>query len=91
MSQRNVEVLIGRLATDEALRDRFASDRWEVLREAAQEGLVLNPCEQHALAGLDPRALRRFAEAVGQKLQKSDLRARAREEPGGDGARRDPR
>lgn len=78
MSQRNVENLIGRLATDEALRERFAADREAVLRELTATGTELNACEQRALATLDPRALRRFADAIDPRLQKCRLQVEAR-------------
>lgn len=73
MSQRNVERVIGRLVTDEAFRHRFETDPGAVLREVTECGVELTPCERHALASLELRAARRFAEAIDPRLQKCDL------------------
>jgi hypothetical protein len=71
MSQRNVETVIGRLATDEALRSRFAADPEALLRELLATGVELNGCEVRALATIEPRAVERFAEAIDPRLQKT--------------------
>ncbi len=73
MSQRNVERVIGRLATDEEFRRRFEADPRTVLREAIESGVELTACERHALASLERRALKRFADAIDPRLQKCDL------------------
>jgi hypothetical protein len=73
MSQRSVEQVIGRLATDEGFRRRFAADSRAVVRELVDAGLELNPCERHALAALDPRRIARFAEAIDPRIQKIEL------------------
>jgi hypothetical protein len=73
MSQVNVERVIGLLATDEGLRRRFSSDPHVVLRELAERGLELNPCERWSLVRMDPRELARFASAIGPKLQKTEI------------------
>lgn len=73
MSQRNVEQLIGRLATDEGLRRRHASDPAGTLRELLEEGFELNPCEQRALAALDPAAVTRFAASLDPCILKISL------------------
>jgi hypothetical protein len=74
MSQVNVEKIIGLLATDEAIRRRFSEDPQAVLAELAERGVELNPCERWSLTRLDPRELARFAEAIGPRLQKADLK-----------------
>ena len=74
MSQVNVERVIGLLATDEALRERFTTDPRGVLAEMSERGMELNDCERWTLAHLDPRELARFARAIGPRLQKADLR-----------------
>ena len=43
MSQRSVEQVIGRLATDEAFRQRFARSREAALAEAVAGGLEAHP------------------------------------------------
>jgi hypothetical protein len=72
MSQRNVELVIGKLATDEALRRAFLADPGAALAQQVAEW-DLNPCERQALAALDPEALERFAAALDPRIQKSDL------------------
>jgi hypothetical protein len=73
MSQRNVERVIGRLATDEAFRRQFTTDPKATLRDLLAGGLELNDCELWALASIDRDALGTFAEAIDPRLQKSDL------------------
>ena len=78
MCHRNVERVIGRLATDEGFRRRFAEDRDALLAELAANGLDLNPCERQALAGLDIAALGRWAEGIDPRIQKTDLQGGSR-------------
>jgi hypothetical protein len=73
MTQRSVEVLIGRLATDEPLRRRFATNPEDVLRLLAAEGFHLSPVETAALVRLHPAALDRFAGSLDPRLQKASL------------------
>lgn len=73
MSQVNVERVIGLLATDEALRRRFMEDPGGCIAEMRARGMELNQCELWSLARLDPNELARFAEAIGPRLQKTDL------------------
>lgn len=72
MSQKHVEHLIGLLATDESMRRRFSADPKAFLAELIANGTELNACERWALAHLDPRELRRFADAIGPRLQRID-------------------
>lgn len=65
---RNVEVLIGRLATDSALQRRFARQPREAL---AIQGLELTEVERAALAALDPEALRAFSAALDARLRRA--------------------
>lgn len=74
MSQPNVERVIGRLATDEAFRRRFAAERAAVLAELAEQGVELTACERVALASLDTRAVGRFADQLDPRIQKCDLK-----------------
>ena len=53
MSQRSVETVLGRLATDETLRRRFQADRAAVLDELVAQGVELTPVERRALLELD--------------------------------------
>jgi hypothetical protein len=74
VSQANVERVIGVLATDEALRSRFTTSPRVVLLEMIEKGMELTECEVYSLVSLDPRELTRFAQAVGPRLQRTDLR-----------------
>jgi hypothetical protein len=86
MTQRCVEQVIGRLATDEEYRHRFLHEPSVTLARVASEGLELNPCELRALAALDRTALERFAAIVDPRLQKAWLARPDRVPDGGAGA-----
>ena len=83
MSHRGVEIVLGRLATDEAARRRFMQAPAAALRELTALGLELSPVELAALEALDPSAVHRFAQALDARLQKAELVAQARV-PSGD-------
>ncbi len=74
MSQRSVEQVIGRLATDEDFRRRFEAERETVLRELIASGCELTPVEIRALLDLNFSACRRFARCLDPRLQKISLR-----------------
>ncbi len=74
MSQRSVEQVIGRLATDEDFRRRFEAERDAVIRELTASGLELTPVEVKALLDLNFPACRRFARCIDARLQKISLR-----------------
>ena len=71
MTHRNVETLIGRLATDPALRRRFASDPTGVLQELREQGYELNLVELEALSATDADAIRMFADALDRRIQRT--------------------
>jgi hypothetical protein len=73
MSHRGVEVVLGRLATDEAVRRRFSEAPGVVLRELMALGLELSAVELAALEKLDPWAIQRFAQSLDSRLQKAML------------------
>lgn len=73
MSQRNVEKLIGRLATDEAFRKEFVENPRAMLRSLAERGVELTACERDGLLEINPELLAFFAEGLSPCLQKSDL------------------
>jgi hypothetical protein len=75
MSHINVERVIGLLATDEGLRERFTRDPNAVLSELIEHGMELNVCERWSLAHMDVRELSRFANAIDPRLQKVDLKS----------------
>lgn len=70
MSQRNVELVIGKLATDEGFRRRFAAGPEAALAQAAAGGLELTPVERRALVDLEMEACERFAARLDPRLQK---------------------
>lgn len=71
MTHRNVETLIGRLATDPKLRRRFIADPAAVLGELRDQGVELTPIEMEALASTDHDALRAFAAALDRRIRKA--------------------
>ena len=74
MSQKYVEAVIGRLATDEAFRRRFHDNRAAVIVELISQGLRLTAVERAALIDLDDVACERFAERLDPRIQKLSLR-----------------
>ena len=74
MSQRNVEQVIGKLATDEGFRRQFEVNREAALTETIANGLQLTPVEQRALLDLDVNACERFAGCLDPRIQKISLR-----------------
>jgi hypothetical protein len=65
---KNVEIVIGRLATDPGLQDRFARDPRRVLRELSLE---LSEVEIAALVATDPRTLRTFTAELDARICKA--------------------
>lgn len=74
MSQRSVEQVIGKLATDEGFRHKFEVNREAALTETMTNGLQLTPVEQRALLDLDVNACERFAGCLDPRIQKISLR-----------------
>ncbi len=73
MSQRNVEVLIGRLVTDEAFRAMFLRDPAATLTQFVEWGYDLTPPEIAALQATDPSLWARTAEQIDPRLQRASL------------------
>jgi hypothetical protein len=71
MTHRNVETLIGRLATDPLLRRQFAEDPARVVQEFRDQGFELTPVEVDALSLTDADAIRSFAAALDRRLRKA--------------------
>lgn len=72
---KNVELLIGRLATDPELQRRFAEQPLEAIRG---ERLELSAIEVEALAAIDPAAFRALADALDPRLKKASLASERR-------------
>jgi hypothetical protein len=73
MSQRNVELLIGRLVTDEAFRVMFIRDPAATLAQFIEWGYELTRLEMAALEATDPGLWTRTAEQIDARLQKVSL------------------
>ena len=67
---KNIEILIGRLATDRRLQSLFARNPYKTLRE---QGLELTDVEMASLATIDPNAFRTFTDALDARLCKASL------------------
>jgi hypothetical protein len=74
MSQRSIELVIGRLATDEEFRQRFEASREATIEEIVASGLPLTPVERRALLDLNVTACKRFAMFLDPRLQKINVR-----------------
>lgn len=74
MSQKSVEIVIGRLASDESLRARFLADRKGTLRSLREAGLDLNPAELEALGEMPSESWTAMASRVHPRLQKIRLK-----------------
>jgi hypothetical protein len=79
MSHRGVEIVLGRLATDEAVRRRFREAPERALLELVGQGVELSPVELQALRSLDPAVIQGFAHALDPRLQKAVLAVLASE------------
>ena len=84
MTQRGVEIVLGRLATDEVVRRRFEEAPALALRDLLALGIELSAVERLALESLDPSAVQRFAQALDPRLQKAMLAAPTRIGSGGE-------
>ena len=73
MSQKNVEAIIGKLATDEEFRHRFETDPARTVLELVDHGLCLTPAELSALVATDVTKCERFAADIDPRLQKASL------------------
>jgi hypothetical protein len=74
MGHRSVEVLIGRLVTDEELRRRFADDRHGTIALMEQRGLDLTAAEVDALLASPTVLWEELAAALDPRLQKASLK-----------------
>jgi hypothetical protein len=75
MSQRSIEVVIGRLITDEAFRAAFLDDPQAVLTQLIETGVHLTRAEIAALVATDSTLWEGVADNVDPRLQKVDLKS----------------
>ena len=73
MSQRNVQLLIGQLVTEEDLRRRFRSAPAETLAAVRDRGLELTRLEVQALIDTQPSVWEVVARAIDSRLQRRSL------------------
>lgn len=73
MSQRGVEVIVGRLVTDEGFRACFGRDPRATLEAACRTEVDLTPSEIEALANMPGRTWEAMAELVDPRLQRVSL------------------
>ena len=74
MTQRSIEMVIGRLSTDEEFRQRFLSDPHRLLVELLDWGTHLTQVEIAALVATDSALWDRVAEQIDPRLQKASLK-----------------
>ena len=73
MAQRIIEMVIGRLITDEQFRAEFLHDPENTLLELCERGFELSCTEIAALVHTDPALWARTADAIDPRLQKVSL------------------
>lgn len=73
MTQRNVELVLGRLLTDDELRARFLADARGMLAGVVAQGLELTSVETDALAATDAELFRLGASALDPRILKASL------------------
>jgi hypothetical protein len=74
MSQRNVELLIGRLLTDEEMRRQFMRKPGSALEDFCRQGWELSQGEIEALAGTDATMWSELASRIPSRLQRCSLK-----------------
>jgi hypothetical protein len=74
MSQRNVELLIGRLLTDEEMRRQFLRQPAIAIEEFCRQGWELTVGEIEALAATDAKMWSELASRIPSRLQRCSLR-----------------
>ena len=75
MSQKTIEIIFGKLATDEEFRRSFRADPASTLAELAGSGLDLTKAELSAMVQTDVTVFERLAEAIDPRLQKASLKS----------------
>jgi hypothetical protein len=78
VAQRTIEMLIGRLITDEQFRREFLSDPEQTLLGLRDRGFELSRTEIAALVSTDPSLWMRAAEVIDPRLQKACLTPESR-------------
>jgi hypothetical protein len=74
LAQRIIEILIGRLITDEQFRREFLEAPESTLVGLCDQGLELSRTEISALVNTDPTLWARTADRLDPRLQKASLK-----------------
>ena len=74
MAQRSIEILIGRLITDEEFRTAYIDSPLVTLRTFIASGHELTGVEIHALNTIGPSLWGQIAERIDPRLQKAVLK-----------------
>jgi len=74
MSQKTVQLVIGRLLTDEELREQFLRDPLETLTAFPDKGFELTVAEIEALIQTDRALWEDVADRIHPRLQRCSLR-----------------
>jgi hypothetical protein len=74
MSQRNVELLLGRLLTDEEMRRQFVRTPVLAIEDFRRKGWELTDGEIEALSSIDATMWCELASRVPSRLQRCSLR-----------------
>ena len=75
MSQKTVQLIIGRVITDEDLRDRFVRDPGETIAALEELGFELTQSEVEALVQTDSKLWTTAARRIHPRLQRCRLLA----------------
>jgi hypothetical protein len=78
VAQRVVEILIGRLITDEVFRSDFLADPENTLLALSDLGLELSRTEIAALVNTDPTLWALTADRIDPRLQKASFKNETR-------------
>src|SRR5438552_11085132 len=76
MTHQSVEILIGKLLTDEELREAFEQNPHGGLVWLLRQGLQLSRLEIEALKSIKPSDLSGLSDMIDRRLQKASLRRR---------------
>jgi len=75
VTQRSIEMVIGRLVTDEEFRETFANDPHQALVDLLERGMHLTVTEIAALVATDSALWAMVAEQIDPRLQKVSMKS----------------
>jgi hypothetical protein len=78
VTQRNLEIIIGRLLTDEDFRETFVNNPQLALGELLDRGAELSLAEMAAIVRVDAKLWLKVAEQIDPRLQKASLKSPSR-------------